>query len=63
MSTKFSRDAFEPWETFRTPLFLENGQEIGGGDGVRTYYHAWQIFEFAAFLRSGLTVQIGRAHV
>jgi hypothetical protein len=56
VTTEFSRSTFQAWETFRTPLYVRNGTEIGGRDGVHTYYHAWQVFLFAAFLRSGATI-------
>lgn len=56
VATEFTRENFEPWSSHRTPLFKRNGQEIGGNDGVRTYYHAWQAFQLAAFLRSGITI-------
>lgn len=56
VTKEFSRSTFTPWSTFRTPLSIHNGTELGGNDGVETYYHAWQVFQLAAFLRSGMSV-------
>lgn len=57
VSTEFAPATFEPWHAFRTDLFIDrNGKALGNADGVKTYYHAWQVFQLAAFLRSGLTV-------
>jgi hypothetical protein len=56
VSTDFDSSTFKPWDTFRTEQFIRNGKTLGGRDGVQTYYHAWQVFQLAAFLRSGLTV-------
>lgn len=56
VATEFSRSTFTPWSTFRAPLAICNSTEIGGAEDVYTYYHAWQVFQLAAFLRSGLSV-------
>ena len=56
VSTEFDPSTFQPWENFRTETFIRNGQTLGGREGVQTYYHGWQVFELAAFLRSGMTV-------
>jgi hypothetical protein len=70
ISKTFSRDSFVPRDNFRTLIRKDPNSdppgEHGGRrrfnrdfyatDGVVTYYHAWQVFPFAAFLRSGLSV-------
>jgi hypothetical protein len=56
VSTEFSRSTFAPWSTFRTEIYMRGKTSIGGQDGVQTYYHAWQVFQLAAFVRSRLAV-------
>ncbi|MGE0869777.1 MAG: hypothetical protein AB7P03_14525 [Kofleriaceae bacterium] len=51
----FSAKTFAPWSSYRT-LSKRNGHDFYLSDGVDTYYHAWQVFQFAAFLQSGLRI-------
>lgn len=56
VTKEFSRSTFVPWHNLRTPLFIRDGVTITGEEAIYTYYHSWQIFQLAAFLRSGLSV-------
>jgi hypothetical protein len=64
VTTEFTRANFEPWSPHRTPLFERDGQQVDDNEDVRTYYHAWQAFQLAAFLRSGITIlyDVGSEH-
>ena len=53
VTKSFSREGFRPWSTLVTDASHKQGQPLLVTDGVRTYYHAWQVFRLAAFLRSG----------
>nr|HEX4316267.1 hypothetical protein [Kofleriaceae bacterium] len=56
VSKNLSPMRFKAWDTFTTPLFLADDEEVGNAAEVHTYYHAWQVFRLAAFLRSGFSV-------
>jgi hypothetical protein len=66
VSKTFTRDTFVPWERLRTLIRrADPAAELSPrhrrhdyyeSDGVITYYHAWQVFQLGAFLRSGITV-------
>lgn len=57
IQTTFEKKDFVPWSKFSAIIALRDGKEIGdAGQSTRTYYHYWQIFALAAFLRSGATI-------
>ncbi|PQA89240.1 hypothetical protein CW354_04705 [Marinicaulis flavus] len=53
IQTEFSRETFVPWDDFKVFAYLIDGDEIYAGDRFYpTFYHAWQVFFLATYLRT-----------
>ncbi len=64
VTKKFPTAAFRPWSTHSEPLYSNRGNVAQSDEGTISYYHAWQAFQLAAFLRSGYSVlyDVGSEH-
>lgn len=57
VTTTFDQASFVPWKNFSSTIETSNGKTVGdGGENTRTFYHYWQAFALAAFMRSGASV-------